>query len=83
MTTLTQKALRLLYTLAADDRAADLGIVADMLGLSCVETDRLLMELERAGLVDAERVRLTLVGLALAVNISDSRRSARRASVAA
>jgi|RhiMetdeSRZDD1v2_1073273.scaffolds.fasta_scaffold2061521_2 hypothetical protein len=83
MTNHDKKVLRLLYTLAAEDRAADLGIVAGMLGLSCVETDRLLMRLECAGLVDAERVRLTLVGLALAVNISDPRRHARRASVAA
>jgi DNA-binding IclR family transcriptional regulator len=63
--------LRVLYAMARDDSPADLSVVAEALGLSCVDTDRLLARLEDAGLVDADRVRLTLTGLALAVNLSD------------
>ena len=59
--------LRSLYEMAREDRSADLKLVADQLGLSCVQTDRLLSQLEAAGLVDTERVRLTLSGLAIAV----------------
>jgi hypothetical protein len=73
--------LRALYALAADDRHADLSLVASAIGASCVETDRQLAVLERAGLVDADRVRLTLVGLALAVSLSEP--AARHATRAA
>jgi Mn-dependent DtxR family transcriptional regulator len=68
-------ALKLLYTLAAEDRHANLALVASELNLSCVEADRLLAELDSAGLVDAERVRLTMAGLVVAVS---AKRSARR-----
>ena len=60
--------LRVLFSLARDDRPADLALVAAELGASCVETDELLDQLEDAGLVDANRVRLTLSGLTLAVS---------------
>lgn len=59
--------LRTLFELAREDRSADLKLVADQLGLSCVQTDRLLSELEAAGFVDSDRVRLTLSGLTVAV----------------
>jgi Mn-dependent DtxR family transcriptional regulator len=82
--------LRLMYTLAAEDRHANLALIAAELQLSCVEVDRVLVELDRAGLVDADRVRLTLAGLAFAVsarapsarraNGRDPRRSASRAA---
>ena len=59
--------LRALYEMASEDRAADLPSLAGRLGISCTKTIGLLDGLERAGLVDAERVRLTLVGLSIAV----------------
>jgi hypothetical protein len=65
--------LRLLYALGRDDRRADLGLVAGELRLSCVRADRVLEELDRAGLIDAERVRLTLAGLAVAVSLPAQR----------
>jgi Mn-dependent DtxR family transcriptional regulator len=64
--------VRELYRLARSDRPADLGLLARRLGLSCVETDRVLGWLEGAGLVDAERVRLTLAGLAIALVLGDA-----------
>lgn len=63
-----------LFDLARDDRAADLAIVADAVGLSCVEADGVLAELERAGLVDGDRVRLTMSGLVIAVSAARGRR---------
>lgn len=74
-------ALALLYRLAHADRPADLALVADNLGVSCTAADALLAELEAIGLVDAERVRLTLAGLALAVShgAGQRRRSIRAA----
>lgn len=61
------QALHVLYRLARRDRPAELATLAAALGLRCAEADRLLTELERAGLVDADRVRLTMAGLAVAV----------------
>jgi DNA-binding IclR family transcriptional regulator len=70
------EALQILLRLASHGRAANLRRVAAELGLSCVRTDRLLARLDCAGLVDAERVRLTMVGLALAV-AADFEKAAR------
>ena len=67
--------LRTLYDLARDDRPADLALVASALGMSCVQVDAVLSALEHAGLVDGERVRLTMTGLAVAVS---ARREPRR-----
>ncbi len=61
-------ALQVLYKLARTDQPADLSLVAAELGVTCVAADQLLRALERAGLVDSERVRLTLSGLAVAVS---------------
>jgi Mn-dependent DtxR family transcriptional regulator len=77
MTNTTQrKALHVLYNLARNDEQADLAHLAERLSVSCVEADRALAALEQAGLVDAERVRLTLAGLVIAVS-SDARKVPR------
>ena len=68
--------LQLLYKLAREDRPADLAVVAAQLGQTCSTIDRVLVELEAAGLADADRVRLTMQGLVLAA----SSRSVLRAS---
>lgn len=66
----TQKdVLRTLYRLAQADQPADLALLADALGLRCATVDAVLRQLEWAGLVDAERVRLTFVGLTMAVGL--------------
>jgi Mn-dependent DtxR family transcriptional regulator len=70
-------ALVALFELGENDRPADLALVAAALGTTCARADALLARLERRGLVDAERVRLTLPGLALAVAAARTR--ARRA----
>ena len=76
------RALLVLYRLARDDRPAELHALAAALGLRCAPTDGLLRELERMGLADADRVRLTLSGLALAVALPASfARRPRRAAV--
>lgn len=69
-------ALQVLYNFARHDQPADLSLLAAELGVTCVAADALLRELEQAGLVDSERVRLTLPGLAVAVS-SDARRALR------
>ena len=72
----THAALQVLYNLARDDQPADLSLLAEKLGVSCVQADMLLAALDRAGLVDADKVRLTLTGLTIAVS-TDARRSQR------
>ncbi len=73
-----QAALKVLFKLAREDKPADLSLIAAHLGLSCVETDRLLNDLARLGLVDPDRVRLTMSGLVLAVSSSASSRSKKK-----
>jgi len=70
--------LKALYDMAREDRAADLKKLADQLGLSCVETDQRLVQLEAEGLVDADRVRLTMRGLTIAVASPKSGRRTTR-----
>lgn len=70
--------LQLLYKMAREDRPADLGALAAELGQTCVAMDRVLGELEKAGLADAERVRLTMSGLALAASSRSVLRSRER-----
>ncbi len=72
--------LRALYEMASEDQAADLPGLASRIGLSCTRTIELLDALDRQGLVDAERVRLTLIGLTLAVNAPATARVALQAS---
>ena len=63
--------VRCLFDMAREDRPAELGRLASRLALSCRQTDAILHELERAGLADAERVRLTMPGLAVAVALPE------------
>ncbi len=76
------QALRVLLVLGRDDIPADLALVAERLRISCVAADAILEQLERAALVDADRVRLTLSGLTLAVSASagKERRAPTRAA---
>lgn len=69
MNTTQKDVLRTLYTLAQSDQHADLALVAAAVGLRCATVDEVLRQLEWAGLVDAERVRLTFVGLTVAVGL--------------
>lgn len=78
--------LKALFRMAREDRPADLSLVANELGLSCAQTDRILEQLDQAGLVDVDCVRLTMAGLAMAVSIpavTASKDSDRRKVVAA
>jgi len=61
--------LQCLFEMARDDQPAELTAVAAELGLRCSELDRVLNALERADLVDAERLRLTMAGLAVAASL--------------
>lgn len=58
-----------LYLCGASETPATLGLLARSLDLSRHETARAVLELDRAGLVDAARIRPTLSGLAVAVAI--------------
>ncbi len=60
-------ALQLLYAFGRAEQTADLRVLAEHIELSCRDTDRILGQLESVGLVDADRVRLTLAGLTVAV----------------
>ena len=71
-----RKALHVLYNLAQNDEHADVVGLARRLGVSCVSADAILAALEAEGLVDADRVRLTMAGLVVAVS-TDARRAQR------
>jgi Mn-dependent DtxR family transcriptional regulator len=73
-----QEVLRTLFDLARADRPADLALVAASVGLSCARADEVLEELEQEGLVDGERVRLTMAGLVVAVSAVRGRRRGAR-----
>lgn len=75
---LAQSTLLAVYELGSAERPAHAGNVASKLGVSHAEATRLLWTLDRAGLVWAERCRLTLPGLALAVQLWSQRARARR-----
>jgi len=79
MTANESKALLVLFNLARNDEHADLALVAERLGLSCVDADRVLASLDRQGMVDADRVRLTMSGLVVAVS-ADARTKPRPGS---
>jgi Mn-dependent DtxR family transcriptional regulator len=64
-----RRALRALYELAELDVSADAELLARALGLRPALISRVLAELDARGLVDAERVRLTLEGLAAAARV--------------
>src|SRR5262245_49997492 len=69
MTPITQQTLYALFCLSRDTRHISATTLAAALGLTPTRTAAALVELERAGLVDATRARLTLLGLASAVRL--------------
>ncbi|MFI5306805.1 MAG: hypothetical protein ACHQ53_05610 [Polyangiales bacterium] len=64
-----QQALYALFCLSRDTRRISAKTLGAALSLTPTQAGRALVELERAGLVDASRARLTLVGLATAVRL--------------
>jgi Mn-dependent DtxR family transcriptional regulator len=64
-----RRMLRALYELAELDGPADAGVLARVLGIPPAHASRVLGELAARGLVDAERVRLTMPGLVHAARV--------------
>jgi hypothetical protein len=62
------------YDLAAADMPADAGRLAERVGFSKVAVAEVLLHLERRGLVDAGKVRLTIRGLAIAHALTEHAR---------
>lgn len=58
-----------LFCFSRDTRHISATTLADAVGLTATRTAAILVTLERAGLVDASRARLTLIGLATAVRL--------------
>jgi hypothetical protein len=65
--TATHAVLFALYDMARKDRAATLIRIVAATGLERSEAERALLALDRAGLAHADRVRLSMQGLAAAV----------------
>lgn len=74
--------LRALFQLARTDLPADAGTLAARLGVRPVRLAQALLHLERKGLVDAGRVRLTLHGLAVAASLDAALRRRGEAGAA-
>ncbi len=74
-----QAVLVTLLDFAQNDRHATVLRLADALELPRATIDHALLQLDRAGLVDAARVRLSLFGLAMAAAMP-ARRARRSAS---
>jgi Mn-dependent DtxR family transcriptional regulator len=64
--TLSIQVLETIHEQQLRDRAPDAGSIAKALGARPTQVGEALLVLERRGLVDAARVRLTMVGLAVA-----------------
>lgn len=64
--------LHALFCLSRDTLPIDAGSLGRVTGLSAVQAAQALVELERTGLVDASRARLTMLGLARAVAVDSS-----------
>jgi len=75
---LAQSALLVVYELASHEQPAHVGSVAAELGISRTEAAALLRTLEAAGLLWAERCRLSMQGLAVAIRLWSQRARARR-----
>ena len=73
----THAVLFALYDLARQDRAATFIRIAAATGLQRSEVEAALLALDRAGLAHADRVRLSMQGLAAAVVLGPPRRSAQ------
>lgn len=74
MTQTLSSVLHALYVLASQDHHATILRVAKKTGLTRAEVETALAALDRAGLADADRVRLTLPGLAYAASAGVSER---------
>jgi len=61
--------LHALFCLSRDTLPIDAGALGRATGVSSLRAARVLVQLERAGLVDASRARLTMLGLARAVSV--------------
>lgn len=68
----TDSILYALFCLSRDTRHIDAGELARAAGLSTTDAARALLVLERDGLVDATRARLTMLGLARASQLGAS-----------
>jgi hypothetical protein len=67
-----QQVLRALFCLSRDTQRISALTLAAATGLTPTRAGEALVALERAGLVDASRARLTMRGLVLATRIKDS-----------
>jgi hypothetical protein len=65
----TDRILYALYCFSRDTCQIDASALARSCGVSATRAAEAMVELERAGLVDASRARLTLLGLARAVSL--------------
>lgn len=82
MKTTADEALDLLlslHDLARSNHPADLGVLAGRLGWGVLRVVRVLAHLERKGLADRERCRLTMTGLSIALAFA-TRASVHRAA---
>ena len=66
----TDRVLHVLFCLSRDTRHIDATELARAVGVSATTAAHSLLQLERAGLVDASRARLTMLGLARAVALA-------------
>lgn len=73
--TATHAVLFALYDMARKDRAATLIRLAGATGLDRAEVERCLSTLDAAGLVHADRVRLSMQGLATAMLLGAPRQA--------
>jgi hypothetical protein len=70
-----------LFILSRENSPIDAGTLGRLAGLSPTQVGRALIQLERAGLADASRIRLTMTGLAVALS-PKAKAGARRLAVA-
>jgi predicted transcriptional regulator len=76
-----QKVLRTLFDLADADVRPSLDLLGRLLDLDATRAKVLIVELRRAGLVQRDRLNLTMAGLAFATSISDVELEPMRAPV--
>ena len=72
MDPITQQTLYALFCLSRDTRHISAASLAAVLGITPTQAASALVELERKGLVDASRARLTMLGLAAAARIGSA-----------
>lgn len=74
--------LETLYELGRADTNADAGVLATWLGVPEPRVQELLRRLDAQGLVDAERCRLSMKGLVLAVSMHGAQKLSRQSRAA-